>query len=112
MSRGEIRANQYPPLLPAIVAATKNLIVQQSCDGWNWIRRTWILLSAAYVYIVFLSAFVLAAALCVLSGSHLHHELRHVLPGYALLCRASVRTSHHAVRVVVSPQPRKELDAI
>ncbi len=47
---GEIRANQYPPLLPSIVAVHEKVL--SSSDPVRvgiWLRRTWILLSVAYV---------------------------------------------------------------
>src|SRR4051794_27425385 len=47
---GEIRADQYPPLLPAIVALHQKVL--GSTDPVRvgiWLRRTWILISIGYV---------------------------------------------------------------
>lgn len=47
---GEIKADQYPPLLPAIVAVHEKLL--SSSDPVTvgiWLRRTWILFSIVYV---------------------------------------------------------------
>src|SRR4051794_15303479 len=47
---GEISANQYPPLLPAVIAVHEKLL--SSSDPIKvgiWLRRTWIVLSIFYV---------------------------------------------------------------
>src|SRR3954449_2848461 len=73
---GEIRADQYPPLLPAIVAVHEKVL--SSSDPVRvgiWLRRTWMLMSIAYVCgAFFLARLFLSrlysfwlAAICMLS---------------------------------------------
>ncbi len=47
---GEIKADQYPPLLPAIVAVHEKVLGSSSpVKVGIWLRRTWILFSIVYV---------------------------------------------------------------
>jgi hypothetical protein len=51
---GDIRANQYPPLLPAIVAVHEKVL--HSTDPVRvgiWLRRTWMLFSIFYIAVAF-----------------------------------------------------------
>ncbi len=52
---GEIRADQYPPLLPTIVALHQKVLGTHSVvEVGLWLRKTWILVSLAYVVSTFL----------------------------------------------------------
>lgn len=54
---GDIQADQYPPLLPAIVALhEKALGTRDPVQVGIWLRRTWIIISVTYVLFAFLLA--------------------------------------------------------
>src|SRR4051812_46294714 len=54
---GEIRADQYPPLLPAIVAAHQKVLgTADPVLVGIWLRRTWIAISVLYILTSFLLA--------------------------------------------------------
>jgi len=60
---GDIRANQYPPLLPAIIAVHEKLL--HSTDPVRvgiWLRRTWIVFSVFYIAVAFRLGRLLAPA--------------------------------------------------